>query len=226
MTIAKHRPAALLCALAVAMAAGAAASPARAAGAAIVEEISGKVGNLAEFDYLQPGQVIAIPAGAKITIGYLKSCLQETATGGTLTIGEERSTIAGGRIASEQLACGKGMTLTSAQAGKSGAMVFRAPPGGGRATAKLPEPKVTVTSISPAIALAAPGAVRIERIDVTDPVLSFTAPGRLLDLSKLGARLAPAGLYRVTAGGAETVFRVALDATDMAGPLLPRLVPM
>ena len=97
--------------------------------AAVVEELAGAVPGVQFMDYVEPGQVIRLGAHDRIVLGYLKSCWRETISGGTVTVGNEQSEVAGGEVARVKVACEGGKMMLSAElAGKSGAMVFRQVP--------------------------------------------------------------------------------------------------
>jgi hypothetical protein len=192
--------------------------------AAVVEDLSAPVAGIDVFDFLEPGRVIKLPAGGKITLGYMQSCLRETITGGTVTIGAEASTVSGGKVQQEQLKCAANLALGSSQAGKSGAMVFRRGPGTGRAPANVPEPSVTLLYTAPVFAVEQPGELTIERLDQPETVLVYKAGGKLFDLAKAGKPLYAGGIYRAELNGKSTIFRIDPGAADGGGPLLLRLV--
>lgn len=192
--------------------------------AAIVEDVSGKVPGLQVFDYLKPGTAIKLTAGATLTLGYLKSCSRETITGGTVTIGEDGSTVAGGRLDKEAVKCAEGLQLSAAQASKSGAVVFRRGPGTGKTPAGVPEPSVTVFNTAPAFSLSAPGELIIERLDQNSTTRVFKATGTLFDLRKQNVLLFAGGIYKASLNGKEVIFRISPDASEGSGPLLSRLI--
>lgn len=193
--------------------------------AAIVEDISGPVSGIGVFDYLDAGQSIVLPAGATVTLGYLKSCSREIIKGGKVTIGPEGSAVTGGSLNRETVKCSGNLNLTAAQAGKSGAMVFRNAPGTGKQRAGEPEASVVIYSTRPVFSVSATGQeLMIERLDKPGTVRSFPVTGPAVDLAKEGMQLFQGGLYRAKLGERSVVFRVAVDATDGAGPLLTRLI--
>lgn len=192
--------------------------------AAVVEDMTGTIPGIEVFDFVESGRIIKLPAGARIVLGYMNSCLRETITGGTVTIGTEASTVSGGKRQAEQLKCATNLALGSSQAGKSGAMVFRRGPGTGRTPANVPEPTVTLLYTAPVFAVEQPGELTIERLDQPETVLVFKASGKLFDLAKLGKPLYAGGIYRAELNGKNTVFRIDPGAADGGGPLLLRLV--
>lgn len=193
--------------------------------AAVVEDLTGKVAGIEVFDFLAPGQSITLPAGARLVLGYMQSCTRETITGGgTVTIGEAGSKVAGAKLQSEQLKCATTAQLGTGQAGKSGAMVFRGQPGSGRKKADIPTPSAILLYTAPVFTVAKPGQLTIERLDVAETVQVFQVTGKLFDFAKTGKKLDAGGFYRVELNGKSTVFQISLDAAEGAGPLLLRLV--
>jgi hypothetical protein len=198
--------------------------------AAVVEDMTGRISGIEVFDFLAPGKTVTLPAGAKLVLGYMQSCTRETITGpstgaSTVTIGETGSTAAGGaKLQSEQLKCATTAQLGAGQAGKSGAMVFRGQPGSGRKKADIPDPSAILLYTAPAFAVAKPGQLTIERLDVAETVQVFEVTGKLFDYGKTGKRLDAGGFYRVQLNGQSTVFQISLDAAEGSGPLLLRLV--
>lgn len=193
--------------------------------AAVVEDLAGKVAGVEVFDFLEPGQTITLPAGARLVLGYMQSCTRETITGaGSVTIGESGSKVAGARLQQEQLKCAAANQLALGQAGKSAAMVFRGQPGSGRKKAEIPQPSAVLMYTAPAFAVAQPGQLTIERLDVAETVQVFQVSGKLFDYGKTGKKLDAGGYYRVELNGKSAVFHISLDAGEGSGPLLLRLV--
>jgi hypothetical protein len=102
------------------------AGAARAAGVALIEEVSKPRPGLEAMDTLASGQMIALGAGERLVVNYLASCLRETIVGGVVSIGTEASTVVGGKVTREKVECDGGKTkLSAGQAASSGVMVFR-----------------------------------------------------------------------------------------------------
>lgn len=200
-----------------------AAAPALAGPSAIVEDIKGKVEKLDVMDYVEPGQVVPLKAGDVLVLGYLKSCVRETISGGKVTVGAEQSQVEGGKVERAKFACDGGkLQLTAEQAGKSGAMVFRKKP-----TDKAPIPEAvqtTIYSLSPAVSAPAPGQLIIERIDQAGQPMTVKLTAAKMDLAKAGVKLDPGGTYRAILGERRVVFAVDAKATAGAGPLAGRLI--
>ena len=196
--------------------------------AAIVEDVQGPVKDLQPFDYVVAGTRIELPARGVLVLGYLKSCARETITGGKVVIGEDQSTVEGGQVKRERVECDGGrMHLTTAQASKSGAMVFRGAP---KPTA-TPQPQVTVYGVSPIFTGDAAERLEIKRLDTSgqaplDFPLAKPKAGRglVFDLAKQNVALAPGGLYQASSGGRTVVFKVDPQAKAGAAPAVGRLV--
>jgi len=197
---------------------------------AIVEDIGAAGAKVGFMDYLERGRTIALGTDGRLVLGYFKSCLRETISGGTVTVGEDRSTAAGGTIKRERVECDGGqMKLTEAQAGKSGVVVMRTGPGGGVSGYAAPSPDVRIYSTRPIITLSRPGGqISIVRLDRPAPDIVIGTTGRFVDLADATKGLAIGGVYRVRAGEKSVVFSVDAFAVDgagaKAGPALSRFI--
>lgn len=205
------------------------ASPALAqAPAALVEDIAARNPGVEFMDYVQAGRVIKLAGGETLTLSYLRSCVRETITGGTVTVGTEQSTVVGGNVDRRTLKCDGGkLTLTAAQSAKSGAMVFRrAAPRQGA----MPEPELTIYGTAPVLIVPGGGTVVIERLDAAADRLEMSVaaqqfrPRAFHDVAIDNKALAPGGIYRASAGGRQIVFRVDANAATGRGPLVGRLL--
>lgn len=190
---------------------------------ALVEEVAGRVAGVSEMDYMAAGQVIQLTPRDRVVLSYLNSCNRETITGGTITVGAEKSDVRNGDIRRETIACDAGrLRLSPQQAATSGVMVFRRVPGQSQA-------EITIHGRSPVVQGIGAGPVVIQRTDrSSDPVaVNVTADmlrKRAVDLAQIGVRLEPGGVYSLTAGERSIAFRVAPDARGDRGPILGRLL--
>src|SRR5215467_2173014 len=197
--------------------------------AAVVEDLAGAVPGVQFMDYVDPGQVIRLGDHDRIVLGYLNSCWRETISGGTVTVGNEQSEVAGGEVARAKVACEGGkMMLSSELAGKSGAMVFRQAPKP-QAVAAVPHPEFTLFGLSPVFEVRPPGRLVVERLDqpgerheiaVTEQQL---VRGAFLDFAKSGVALVPGGVYRAGIADRQIVFKIDPDAKPGDAPLVGRL---
>ena len=196
---------------------------------ALVESISIPVKGVEAMDYLTPGMVVQLGSSAVLVINYLASCVRETITGGTATIGTTQSAVDKGNVARRRVECdGAELQLTAAQSDQGGVAVYRSALGGTGADG-LPQPDLTIRSRVPFIATKLTGTIRIERLDQKEPALEFsvTGNGRVgIDLGRSQVQLAAGGLYRVSLGQRSLVFRVAPDAVSTETTLVARLVPL
>ncbi|MBL0929061.1 MAG: hypothetical protein IBJ15_02900 [Alphaproteobacteria bacterium] len=205
------------------------AAPAIAQQAALVEDAKGKNLDVDFMDYVDAGRVIKLAPGDELVLGYLRSCWPETIKGGTVTVGAEQSTVAGGTVRREKVECDGGkMRLTQAQSGQAGVMVFRAPPRPAQAAAA---PQATLYGLSPVLDVKGGGTVTIERIDQPGEKLTVQVAAQQLqrgafhDLAKAGQTLVAGGVYRASAGpGREIVFKVDPEAKPGQAPVISRLL--
>jgi hypothetical protein len=105
------------CALVLAgvMAFASVATAADPADVALVESISGNSSGVEFMDYLRPGQVIRLAPHETIVLSYMTSCVRETITGGTVSIGIDRSQVQSGEVRRTAGECDVGkMVLTGA----------------------------------------------------------------------------------------------------------------
>jgi hypothetical protein len=65
---------------------------------AIVESMTGNISGVEVMDYLHTGQVIQLRPGQTIVLSYEASCVRDTITGGTVTVGVDRSLVLSGQI--------------------------------------------------------------------------------------------------------------------------------
>jgi|TARA_B100000315_G_C14487593_1_gene545933 hypothetical protein len=189
---------------------------------AIVEQSEGNTGDVQLFDMLEAGRVITLGAGGRLVLGYLRSCWRETITGGEVTVGTEHGTVKRGRVYRELVECdGGSLILADALSDKSGAMVYRAPPGG---DSEAP-PQVILFSLTPAFHITGAAAqVTVERLDAEAPPLALALEGGMADLAATAHRLAPGGRYRASADQARVTFAIDRLAEAEGGPLIGRII--
>ena len=190
---------------------------------AIVESASVDLPAVAPFQYLEPGREIELPPNASIVLGYLRSCLNETITGGRVVIGAERSDVSGGKVVRRRVECDSGqLEISPSLAAKSGAVVFRKPPKGSSST--LPNASITVYSTTPTITIAgASKHVILQRVDRDAPALDLKVVDGVADFARQGRVLEPGAIYAITAADRQVIFKVDPLAVN-AGPLLARLL--
>jgi hypothetical protein len=94
--------------------------------AALVENVIGNSTQVHVMDYLDTGQTIRLGPRETIVLSYLNSCVRETITGGTVTIGTEQSEVQAGNVTRSKLECGeRTFVLTSGSDIQFGGRVFR-----------------------------------------------------------------------------------------------------
>jgi hypothetical protein len=96
---------------------------------ALVESVTGAPAGVQVMDYVERGQVIRLAPGDSVVLGYFKSCVQETITGGVVTVGADQSTVQGGRVERANVMCAGNDKMQSAgEVNTSGGMIFRGEP--------------------------------------------------------------------------------------------------
>jgi hypothetical protein len=190
---------------------------------ALIENVKGSPAGIQVMDYVESGQVIRLGSDDSIVLSYLKSCWRETITGGTVTVGTEKSEVVNGRVERSRVDCqGSKMQPAPALANTSGAMIFRGEP-------RL-RPQVTLYGLSPVIEVNSGGTLVIERIDRPEErrEISFSRQqlmhNKFLDLAKSGVVLTAGGIYRAVAGNEEIVFNVDPKAQTASTPIVSRLI--
>jgi hypothetical protein len=197
---------------------------------ALVENVTGNPAGVEFMDYLESGKVIALGPRDTIVLSYMSSCVQETITGGTVTVGTDQSEVQAGKLARTTVQCEAGkMLLAAEQAAQFGGRIFRsAPPA--KVAASDPSPAFTLYGRSPMVELKAPGRLMIERIDqaseqyVVDVQNADLLHGKFYDFARRGRNLAAGGIYRVSLGGQEIVFKIDPHAKPGNTPVLGRLL--
>lgn len=191
---------------------------------AIVEEIHNARTPIAALDYVRSGQVITLGPSGSLILDYLSSCIRERIEGGLVTVGETQSVVSGGEVKRLRVQCdGGAFQLTSAMAQQSAGMVFR----GYDATKSknLPSPQITLYGTSPVVKLArAGGILEIRRIDQFEQTVALPMQRAAEDLAALGVSLTPGGLYQAQAQGRGITFKIDLEASAGAGPVVSRLL--
>ncbi|MEQ9489192.1 MAG: hypothetical protein RIM72_09405 [Alphaproteobacteria bacterium] len=212
----------------VALIAGAALSltglPAFAEPTALVEDITTDRNDVQLMDYLEPGMVIELAPDETLTVGYLLSCVQETITGGRVTIGEDESVVSGGAVETEQVDCDGGPIVAAVGGAEveAGAAAFRA-----GSAKELPLPDRIIFGLSPIVKLSADApSLTLSRLDEEETEQSIPASGRIIDFEKIGLVLAHGGTYTLTAGEKGMVFKVSRLAEKSGVPPVARLLPL
>jgi hypothetical protein len=197
---------------------------------ALVENITGNPAGVEFMDYLEAGKIIALGPRDTIVLSYMSSCVRETITGGTVTIGTDQSEAQGAKVVRTKVPCDAGkMVLATAQSSQFGGRIFRSAPS---ADGSIPDsnPQLTLYGQSPIVELKAPGTLLIERIDrateryVVDVGTEHLLHGRFYDFAKWGRNLAAGGTYRVSGGGQEIVFKIDPHAKPGNTPIMGRLL--
>ena len=74
-----------------------------------------------DMEYVRAGQIIRLGPRETIVLSYMSSCVRETITGGTVTVGKDWSAVQSGEVQRLRGQCGGGkMILTGAQSPLAG----------------------------------------------------------------------------------------------------------
>jgi hypothetical protein len=211
--------------LAAAVASGWLAAPAFGQ-AAMVMRVTGKPAGVQRMMFVETGKTITLGEHDSIVLGYLKSCVQETITGGTVKVGTKQSEVESGKVERTTVACDPGRTSADPSDGDRppGGVVVRGAPSPGAT------PSVTLYGSAPIVELKGPATLLIERIGqagerfsvhVTDEQL---INGRFYDFAAAGRNLAVGGVYSIKVGADEIVFKIDSHAKPGDQPILGRLL--
>jgi hypothetical protein len=231
-----HAMKSLICAAVgiVGLATSAAAQTPAAAGAAdkvpaaIVEDVQGKVDGVEFMDYVVPGKVIKLGPKATVVLGYMKSCLRETITGGLAVVGAEQSLVHQSEVQRIKVDCDSSAAqLSDREAGQSAATTFRTLAPGER---PAPQPRLTIYGLSPVFEAKGGGTLIIERTDVPGEKYTIVIKndallrGKFYDFAKANKSLSADGTYAATLGARKTTFKIAPGAVAGSAPIIGRLV--
>jgi hypothetical protein len=193
---------------------------------ALVEDVKSTTAGVEFMDYLGTGQVIKLEPRDVLVLSYLKSCAHEIITGGTVSVGAERSEVQGGNIVRAKVPCDGGkMRLTSEQANTSAASAFRL-----QSVDHEPVLYARVPMIQlPKLHADESRTLVIERTD--RPVERFEikiderlADGGFYDLAKDNKTLTRGATYNASIGLRKITFKVDARAKSSNAPVVSRLL--
>jgi hypothetical protein len=94
--------------------------------AALVEKIIGHSEPAKVMEYLDAGRTIRLGPRDTLVLTYLHSCIQETITGGVVTVGVDQSEVQAGKVTRTKLDCSEGtFVLTGDSDAQFAGRVFR-----------------------------------------------------------------------------------------------------
>jgi hypothetical protein len=193
---------------------------------ALVEDVKSATADVEFMDYVGDRQVIRLAAGDVIVLSYLKSCEHETITGGTVTVGKERSNVQDGQIVRTKVPCdGGNIQLSAQQASQSAASSFRL---------QNADTLRTLYALAPVIQLPRTLAStdRMLQVDRTDQpgehyrfeIDDTIMAARFYDLAKTNLTLARGATYDVSIGGHKLTVRIDPRAASGPTPVVSRLL--
>jgi hypothetical protein len=193
---------------------------------ALAEDVKSATAGIELMDYVGKGQVIKLDPGDVLVLSYLKSCEHETITGGTVTVGSERSDVRDGQIVRDKVPCDGGkMRLSSQQASKSAASAFRLQSADIQPTLFARTPMVQL----PKVLASEDRTLRIERIDRPGERHTFEiddtiAATRFYDLAKVNVSLTRGAIYDASIGTHKLTFQIDAKAKSGPAPVVSRLL--
>lgn len=179
---------------------------AAAANAAIawIDDISGAAKNDVDIaDTLVAGQIVTLGPKGKAVIGYFADCRMETIAGGTVTIQDGGSQVAGGKMTVGKMACSGSAAVVASNASEAAAAAKRVTP-----FAASPWIEQALKVAKPLIrwqaAATASGQVRVFEMDAQKPKMVWQATIKGNRTAYAGPPLAVGMPYavEVTSGGA------------------------
>ena len=193
---------------------------------ALVEDVKSATAGIQFMDYVGNRQVIKLEPRDVLVLSYLKSCEHETITGGTVTVGTERSEVQDGKIVRAKVLCEGGrMRLSSQQASTSAASAFRLQSTDIQPTLFARSPLVQL----PKALASGDRTLLIERIDrrakrhelkIDDAI----AAAGFYDLAKSNVSLTRGAIYNASIGGHKMKFKIDAKAKSGPAPVVTRLV--
>lgn len=180
---------------------------------AIVEESARTEGKGQPFDLLSESDTVTLAADETIILGYLKSCVRETITGGTVTVGNKESIVEGGKVAREKTECTVNkLALSADEAQQSATITFR--------------PGDTIKHIQtrqPLIMAGKSESVTIQSFEGGESWKLTPESGRI-DFRAANLEMQPGMRYRVTGAIATIIVEVDAAATTAKTGTLERVV--
>ena len=208
---------------------GCAGSAAAQAPVAVVEEVQGNVTGAEFMDYVVPGKVIKLGAGASVVLGYMKSCRRETINGtGTVIVGEDESKVHLAEVEGTKTNCDPAQVHATTRATSDVAASVVRSLGKGASPAGL---QLTLYGTSPLVEAKGRGTLVFERLDQKGERQQFDLTGnqlkgRFYDLAGTSKLLTPGATYAATFASRRVVFRVDPQAKPGPTPIVGRLLRM
>jgi hypothetical protein len=193
---------------------------------ALVEDVKGTGVDVDFMDYVGAGQMIKLRPNDVLVLSYLKSCEHETITGGTVTVGTERSEVDGGKVVRTKVACDGGkVELPSRQASETAATAFRLQNAPHETTLFSRVAMIEIPRLNPGES----HDLVIERTDrpgerIEIKIDERLANGGFYDMAKTGKRLIPGATYRASIGDRVTTFKVDGSARSGQTSVVSRLL--
>jgi hypothetical protein len=198
---------------------------------AVVEAVRGAVNDVEFMDYVSSGFTIELGSQGSVVLGYMKSCIQETITGGTVEVGLRESRVRNGHVERTAVACDAGrINLTDKEANQGAATSFRSIAQDVEVSDRtIDEPSIVIYGLSPMLETKATGKLVIRRLDAQgsrreiNMIPKLRSQSRFYDLAKANVSLTT-GSYVATIGTSKAYFRIDPTARPGSTPIIGRLV--
>ncbi|WP_374650617.1 hypothetical protein [Dongia sp.] len=178
---------------------------------AIVDESPRTEGPGQIFEMLPENTILDLAAGETIVLGYLKSCVRETITGGRVTVGPKESVVEGGKVIREKTQCTEThLALTADESQQSATIAFRG------------QIKYIFTRQPIIIARKSAGVI-IEPVNGGETWKIEPENGRV-DFQAVKLEMQPGAAYRVKGFTQTVIVEVDQNATNAKTGILERVV--
>jgi hypothetical protein len=201
-------------------------APAPMVPTALVEDVKSATADIEFMDYVGSGQMIKLGPGDVLVLSYLKSCEHEMITGGTVTVGAERSDVRDGKVVRAKVPCDGGkIRLSSQQASTSTASAFRLQSADIRPRLYARAPVVQL----PRNLASEESTLLIERVDRRGErheleISDTAAAAGFYDLAKINIHLARGAIYDASIGRHKMTFQIDAKAKSGTAPVVSRLL--
>lgn len=193
---------------------------------ALVEDVKSATADIEFMDYVGNGQVIRLGPRDMLVLSYLKSCEHETITGGTVTVGMERSEVRDGQVVRAKVPCDGGkMRLSAQQASTSAASAFRLQSADIQPTlyarapvVQLPKGLAREDRVLQIVRTDRPGERHELKID------DAVAAAGFYDLARINVSLTRGATYDASIGGHKLTFQIDAKARSGPAPVVSRLL--
>lgn len=159
---------------------------------AIVERVIGAAGGVRKYQILWTEDAFDLAEEAEVDVYYFMSCSTEAISGGHVEIGQEESTVTGGKVLRKTVECGGEAPAWMACAYEQG---------------RIQETFIIISSIYPLLLFYGQqeGVVIVDRLGSDQPTQRYVFSEGVLDFAEIGVALNKGADYRFTLEGQSVV---------------------